>query len=248
MTLLQKIQNLIWFNNVAKIKEILVELNTKIEESSGGGSQDLQSVIDNGGQYNSEDGTMSVTLDNQIYFRKNSIAIEPISDSSMQLSKVGISENSIELYGYSNYIEDNLLISSRVHITNGEIFITKDVSLIDDTSTKKTFQLSIRNNPEWAQGNFYFYIPAKTSAGTYNLSTSVDGVEADITGNVNLSSSSLRRQNNTTTTALSAATLNSTYPAATLGFRVYCLQIVAGALIYEKTATGWIQNTTAIVT
>jgi hypothetical protein len=96
--------------------------------------------------------------------------------------------------------------------------------------------------------NSSFSLPSPTVGDTYKLAISVDGVITDITGNINLSSSSLRRQNNTTTTALSAATLNSTYPAATLGFRVYCLQIVAGALIYEKTATGWIQNTTAIVT
>lgn len=42
---------------------------------------------------------------------------------------------------------------------------------------------------------------------------------------------------NSTTTALSAATLNSTYPSATTGFRVICPSISGGALTYTKTGT-----------
>ena len=44
---------------------------------------------------------------------------------------------------------------------------------------------------------------------------------------------------NATATALSAATLNSTYATARTGFRVICMSIGAGALIYTKTSTGW---------
>jgi nitrogen fixation protein len=45
---------------------------------------------------------------------------------------------------------------------------------------------------------------------------------------------------NTTTTALSLATLNITYPTAIIGFRVHCISITAGKLIYERTSTGWV--------
>ena len=45
---------------------------------------------------------------------------------------------------------------------------------------------------------------------------------------------------NTTTTVLSLATLNSTYPTAIIGFRVHCISITAGKLIYERTSTGWV--------
>ena len=45
---------------------------------------------------------------------------------------------------------------------------------------------------------------------------------------------------NTTTIALSLATLNSTYPTAIIGFRVHCISITAGKLIYERTSTGWV--------
>lgn len=45
---------------------------------------------------------------------------------------------------------------------------------------------------------------------------------------------------NTTVDALSFATLNITYPTATTGFRVHCMSITTGRLIYEKTSTGWV--------
>ncbi|QLC65778.1 hypothetical protein LPB248_05565 [Flavobacterium sp. LPB0248] len=47
--------------------------------------------------------------------------------------------------------------------------------------------------------------------------------------------------NNTTTTALNNSQLNTAYPSAETGFKVPCLNIASGALIYEKTANGWIQ-------
>ena len=51
---------------------------------------------------------------------------------------------------------------------------------------------------------------------------------------------------NTTTSALSLATLNSTYPSATIGFKVQCSDI-AVLKIYEKTSTGWISYATVNV-
>ena len=49
---------------------------------------------------------------------------------------------------------------------------------------------------------------------------------------------------NATTTALSLATLNSTYPGASVGFRVICMSVSGGALIYTKTgSTSWCSNT-----
>jgi hypothetical protein len=52
--------------------------------------------------------------------------------------------------------------------------------------------------------------------------------------------------NNSTTLALTSANLNSTYPSATTGFRVYCVAIIAGAMVYEKTTTGWIGTAVTI--
>jgi hypothetical protein len=53
--------------------------------------------------------------------------------------------------------------------------------------------------------------------------------------------------NNSTTVALTASDLNTAYPTAQQGFRVFALNIIAGALVYTKTATGWISNIVTIV-
>ncbi|WP_264530867.1 hypothetical protein [Flavobacterium sp. N502540] len=52
---------------------------------------------------------------------------------------------------------------------------------------------------------------------------------------------------NATTAALTATNLNTTYPNAMAGFRVVCTAISGGGLIYEKTATRWIQYSVTTV-
>ena len=49
MTLLEKIKNYKWFDSPNKLRTILEELYNSIGGGSGGGNQDLQSVLDNGG-------------------------------------------------------------------------------------------------------------------------------------------------------------------------------------------------------
>jgi hypothetical protein len=53
--------------------------------------------------------------------------------------------------------------------------------------------------------------------------------------------------NNATTLALSNADLNTAYPTAEQGFRVFALSIIAGSLVYTKTSTGWISTAVTIV-
>jgi hypothetical protein len=53
--------------------------------------------------------------------------------------------------------------------------------------------------------------------------------------------------NNATTSALSDATLDATYPTAVVGFRVFAVDIIAGALIYFKTTTGWYSTPITLV-
>jgi hypothetical protein len=50
----------------------------------------------------------------------------------------------------------------------------------------------------------------------------------------------LQIASNTTTTSLSSSELGSLYEDAFPGFKVQCLDIISGALIYEKTSSGWI--------
>ena len=54
MTLLEKIKNYKWFDSSNKLKPILEELYNSIKKNSGGGSQDLQSVLDNGQYANAQ--------------------------------------------------------------------------------------------------------------------------------------------------------------------------------------------------
>lgn len=53
--------------------------------------------------------------------------------------------------------------------------------------------------------------------------------------------------NNSTTTTLNRLQLNTAYPEAETGFKVPCLNISSGALMYEKTASGWIQYAIQVV-
>jgi hypothetical protein len=92
-----------------------------------------------------------------------------------------------------------------------------------------------------------------TLAGvTHNVSqgTDVSSFNQTPTG-IELTSLGITRSidvaDNATTTVLSASDLNTAYPSAIRGFKVYCLDIVAGALIYEKSATGWISTEVTIV-
>jgi hypothetical protein len=62
MTLLEKIKNYKWFDSPNKLRAILEELYNSIGGGSGGGSQDLQSVLDNGGQVILENGDNSVEI------------------------------------------------------------------------------------------------------------------------------------------------------------------------------------------
>lgn len=46
--------------------------------------------------------------------------------------------------------------------------------------------------------------------------------------------------NNSTSVVLTSSYLNSNYPSAITGFKVYCTNITAGKMVYEKTPSGWI--------
>lgn len=52
---------------------------------------------------------------------------------------------------------------------------------------------------------------------------------------------------NNTTIPLTLIELNTQYPNAVIGFRVQCISIIAGALIYEKTGTGWISTNINVI-
>ena len=71
MTLLEKIKNYNWFDSPNKLRTILEELYNSIGGGSGGGTQDLQSVLDNGNTattyLNIGNATKFSTVTNQSY-------------------------------------------------------------------------------------------------------------------------------------------------------------------------------------
>ncbi len=85
------------------------------------------------------------------------------------------------------------------------------------------------------------------SAGDYNVITrnSSTGIIEKISTAAIISANIVT---NTTTAQLSAASLNSTYPSAQLGFQVNCISISSGALVYQKSSTGWYSQSITVVT
>ena len=82
MTLLEKIKNYKWFDSPNKLKPILEELYNSTGGGSGGGSQDLQSVLDEGRNvtFNSSEEILmtwfkGVNFQSQIYITYNGLSI-----------------------------------------------------------------------------------------------------------------------------------------------------------------------------
>ena len=53
---------------------------------------------------------------------------------------------------------------------------------------------------------------------------------------------------NNSTVALTESDLNTAYPSAIIGFKVYAIDIIAGATLYTKISTNWVSNPITIVT
>ena len=49
------------------------------------------------------------------------------------------------------------------------------------------------------------------------------------------------------TTALSESDLDTLYPTAVVGFKVFALSIILGALVYTKTPSGWVATAVTVV-
>jgi hypothetical protein len=90
------------------------------------------------------------------------------------------------------------------------------------------------------------------STGLTTLPTQTNAlISADTTGKAIVTKSysdNMGAVVNATISALSGTALNSAYPSAIAGFRVHCLSISGGAIVYEKTTGGWIQYSTTAVT
>ena len=166
MTLLEKIKNYKWFDSPNKLKPILEELYNSIGGGSGGGTQDLQSVLDNEKTATFENSTIEILsgTPNDRFF---DIIIKNFDEtvfSRFIVSNYGISINS----GDSN-------VSAHTTIENGKLSFAQN-----DRINRGTITVIF---PEQINESCVLTFPAKPT-GTYTLATLDDIKKIDLTGRV----------------------------------------------------------------
>ena len=158
MTLLEKIKNYKWFDSPNKLRAILEELYNSIGGGSGGGAQNLQSVL-NAGNYAgvSEEFSYIQLLGGNIQDRNVEVSITNADFSAG--SNLDMSNNHAILSNSGNNTTGALSIDS------GEVTLKQNVT---NDSTKR-----IEVGFEDPIGSAYLNFPAKT-AGTYTIATTAD--------------------------------------------------------------------------
>lgn len=89
--------------------------------------------------------------------------------------------------------------------------------------------------------NVYRYANSNLEIDLINKLFTINSLLSTDSFTINGSSVVIQGVDNATTIALTSSDLNTVYPGAPIGFKVYCLLIIAGAMIYEKTPTGWVE-------
>ena len=162
MTLLEKIKNYKWFDSPNKLKPILEELYNSI----GGGTQDLQSVLDNEKTATFENSTIEILsgTPNDRFF---DIIIKNFDEtvfSRFIVSNYGIAINN----GGSN-------VSAGVNIENGKLFFVQN-DVINSGTIVVIF-------PEQINESCVLTFPAKPT-GTYTLATLDDIKKIDLSDRI----------------------------------------------------------------
>ena len=164
MTLLEKIKNYKWFDSPNKLKPILEELYN----STGGGTQDLQSVL-NAGNYAGVSGEFSYIqlLGGNIQDRNVEVSITNADFSAG--SDLSMSNNRAILSNSGNNTTGALSIDS------GEVTLKQ--------SSKSDLTKKIEVGFEDPIGSAYLNFPAKPT-GTYTLATLDDIKKIDLSDRV----------------------------------------------------------------
>ena len=166
MTLLEKIKNYKWFDSPNKLKPILEELYNSIGGGSGGGTQDLQSVLDNEKTATFENSTIEILsgTPNDRFF---DIIIKNFDEtvfSRFIVSNYGIAIGS----GNSN-------ANAHTFIENGKLsFVQNDI--INSGTIAVIF-------PEQINESCVLTFPAKPT-GTYTLATLDDILKINLDSRV----------------------------------------------------------------
>lgn len=165
MTLLQKIQNLTWWTLDIKLKDILTDLFGRVEileESGGGGTQDLQSVLDNGNYAEVDGGDSFISIfgetPNDRYMMLRTKSILPNSGEEVSKAELYLNQSFAQFgssaNGYRGYIrvEDGKISFNNFLLGNGNTEI-----VFTDPTVDSTLQF-----------------PAKTISGNYTINTTPD--------------------------------------------------------------------------
>ena len=168
MTLLEKIKNYKWFDSPNKLRAILEELYNSIGGGSGGGSQDLQSVINNGNYAGvSEEFSYIQLLGGNIQDRNVEVSITNADFSAG--SNLSMNNNHARLSNSRNNTTGALSIDS------GEVTLKQNVT---NDPTKR-----IEVGFEDPIGSAHLNFPAKPT-GTYTLATLDDIKKIDLSDRI----------------------------------------------------------------
>ena len=129
-----------------------------------------------------------------------------------------------------NDVTQDVTVNAITFSTSGDFTSAGTISSANIDATNNIYGVALTGNSIQSYGSI---VANAIVVGTNVSPTNLTDIAAKVSKGVD----------NATTIVLSSATLNSTYPTVTTGFKVYCTSIIAGAMTYEKTPTGWIGYT-----
>lgn len=174
MTLLQKIQNLTWFSNIIKLRDILLSLNTSIQE--GAAAPDLKTI---NGEDLIGDGNIETLQDLQSVLDKGSYAF--YDDENAFVSLIGGNGSGGYLTELSNYsgnvtndgstlqissTGDGLLKGQKNNLGGG-YSIQNGLSVFEQNTFSPDFYTRVTFSIPTVNTNIVF--PAPAIAGTYTI-------------------------------------------------------------------------------
>ena len=161
MTLLEKIKNYKWFDSPNKLRTILEELYNSIGGGSGGGTQDLQSVLDNG------NNAIGKTL-----------SIGDINSSYSLLEDTTVSANNELTQEYCQFSPDGMSISNFINQEQCNVYLDFIIYRKQDESKSNTLHIKRETD---GQAVYKF---SEKPTGTHTLATLEDIKKIDLTGRI----------------------------------------------------------------
>jgi hypothetical protein len=259
-----------------------------------GGSQDLQSVLDEGSsatKFSSVSDIMAGTTDGDLYnqFRitdisgaesylfmnRNNAVLGTSNPNESKAASVEFADSLVSLYQFSGSFVSSLkfdnLSSSCAFLLPAKAVdgtytlattsdLTLDKILANDNTAPGIINLDAGESgstqysaqgisslapTSWGGGSNYLELANRAETGTavykfygYNPAGTYTIATVENLNTVNYSG---------TTTGHTSVELSTLYPAAKVGDRVQAILVTGGALVYEKSSTGWIKYSVTVV-